>query len=195
MMNRSPASISPPRLAPGPLLLAALILVAALTRLLPHPPNFSPVAAIALFAGAYFAQRRWAFLVPLAALLVSDLVLAATMGGLYASWFGGVDIWLVYGCIGLTSAMGLGLRGRVSGPRVLGYSLAGSALFFVVTNFGAWIGNPMYPQNAAGLAASYVAGIPFFKWSILGTLSYAAVLFGGFALLRNRLPVLRLHTA
>ena len=189
-----PASEPSTVFAAGPLVLAALIIVAALTRVLPHPPNFSPIAAIALFGGAYFAARAWAVLVPLAGLLISDLVLASINGGLYASWFSGSGIWVVYGCIALTTAMGFGLRGRVTGARVLGYSLAGSALFFVVTNFAAWLGNPMYSKTAAGLAASYVAGIPFLQWSVLGTLFYAAALFGGFALLRRRLPVLRAQT-
>ena len=191
-MNR-PASDSA-IFAAGPLVLAALIVLVALTRVLPHPPNFSPVAAIALFGGAYFAARSWALLVPLAGLLISDLVLASINGGLYASWFSGSGIWVVYGCIALTTAIGFGLRGRVTGARVLGYSLAGTALFFIVTNFAAWLGNPMYPQTAAGLAASYVAGIPFLQWSVLGTLFYAAVLFGGFAMLRHRLPALRAQT-
>lgn len=189
-----PASEPSSVFAAGPLVLAALIIVAALTRVLPHPPNFSPIAAIALFGGAYFAARAWAVVVPLAGLLISDLVLASVNGGLYASWFGGSGIWVIYGCIALTTAMGFGLRGKVTGARVLGYSLAGSALFFVVTNFAAWLGNPMYPKTAAGLAASYVAGIPFLQWSVLGTLFYAAALFGGFALLRRRLPVLRAQT-
>ena len=189
-----PASEPSTVFAAGPLVLAALIIVAALTRVLPHPPNFSPIAAIALFGGAYFAARAWAVLVPLAGLLISDLVLASINGGLYASWFSGSGIWVIYGCIALTTAMGFGLRGKVTGVRVLGYSLAGSALFFVVTNFAAWLGNPMYPKTAAGLVASYVAGIPFLQSSVLGTLFYAAVLFGGFALLRRQLPVLRPQT-
>ncbi len=191
LMNRPVASL----LSPGPLVLAGLILLAALSRVLPHPPNFSPVAAVALFAGAYFAARKWAFIVPLAALALSDVVLASMHGGLYASWFGGTGIWLVYGCIALTTAMGLGLRGRVNGARVLGYSLAGSVLFFLVTNFGAWIGSPMYPQTAGGLAAAYIAGVPFFQWTVLSTLFYSALLFGGFALLRRQVPALRAQTA
>ena len=92
------------------------------------------------------------------------------------------------------SALGFGLRGRVTGQRLLGYSLAGSVLFFVVTNFAAWVASPFYPQTSAGLMAAFVAGIPFFKWTLLGTLAYAALLFGGFALLRRRLPVLGLQT-
>ena len=102
-------------IAPGPIALAALILVAALTRLLPHPPNFSPVEAIALFGGAYFAARKWAVLVPLAGMFVSDLVLARMMGGSYAEYFSTPSFWIVYACIVLTTLMGFGLRGKVTG--------------------------------------------------------------------------------
>src|SRR5690606_29743526 len=153
--------------APGPLVLAALIFVAALSRLA----------------------------VPLLAMLASDLVLVSIMGGSYVTYLGGVSFWTVYACIALSTVLGFGLRGKASAARVLGYSLAGSVLFFAVTNFGAWLGSPgFYPRNAAGLAAAYVAGIPFFKWTVVGTMAYAAFLFGGFALLRRRLPVLRAQT-
>jgi len=188
-MNRTATTI-----APGPLVLAGLIAAAALSRLLPHPPNFSPVEAIALFGGAYFASRQLALVVPLLAMLASDLVLGAVLGASYASYLGGVSFWSVYACIALSTLLGFGLRGRVTGGRLLGYSLAGSVLFFVVTNFAAWMASPFYPQTSAGLVAAFVAGIPFFKWTLLGTLAYAAVLFGGFELLRRRLPVLDAQT-
>ncbi|MDQ2702930.1 MAG: hypothetical protein M3Y70_09025 [Pseudomonadota bacterium] len=195
MTRPAPDTASASVFAPGPLVLAALIFVAALSRLLPHPPNFSPVEAIALFGGAYFASRAWALAVPLLAMLASDLVLVSIMGGSYATYLGGISFWTVYACIALSTVLGFGLRGRTSAPRVLAYSLAGSVLFFAVTNFGAWLGWPaFYPRNAAGLAAAYVAGIPFFKWTVAGTLAYSAFLFGGFALLRRRLPVLRAQT-
>ena len=180
--------------APGPLALAGLIVVAALTRLLPHPPNFSPVEAIALFGGAYFASRAWALVVPLVGVFLSDLVLAAVNGGSYATYFGGTSMLLVYLCVVVTAVLGFGLRGRVTGARVLGWSLAGSVLFFLVTNFGTWLGSPMYPQTADGLMAAYVAGIPFFQWTVLGTLFYAALLFGGFALLRRQVPAMHAQT-
>ena len=192
-----PDSLSPSTgrlLAPGPLMLAGMILVAALSRLLPHPPNFSPVEAMALFGGAYFANRAWAVAVPLVAMLVSDLALAAIMGGTYLSYMAGLGFWAVYLCIALSTVMGFGLRGKVGAGRVLGYSLAGSVLFFAVTNFTTWFGSTMYPQTGAGLVAAYVAGIPFFQWTVLGTLFYAALLFGGFDLLRERLPSLRAQT-
>ena len=188
-MNR-PASLP----VAGPLTLAALIFVAALTRVIPPPPDFAPIEAVALFGGAYFAKRHWALLVPLAAMFLSDLVLGLLNGGIYWSYFGSAGYILVYACIALSSVLGFGLRGKVSGGRVLAYSLAGSVLFFVVTNFGAWLSDPAYPKTAAGLAGAYVAGIPFFQWTVLGTLVYAALLFGGFELLRNRMPALRPQT-
>ena len=194
-MNASRSSASSTHVfAPGPLLLAGMIVVAALTRLLPHPPNFSPVEAIALFGGAYFASRQWSMVVPLLALLVSDLALGVLHGASYASYLGGHTFWSVYACIALSVVLGFGLRGKASGGRVIGYSLAGSVLFFVVTNLAVWLWDPMYPKTGAGLAACYAAAIPFFRWTVLGTLFYSAVLFGGFALLRQRVPALRAQT-
>jgi len=183
---------SPP--AAGPLMLAALIFIAALTRVIPHPPNFSPIEAVALFGGAYFAKRHWALLVPLLAMFASDLVLGLLNGGIYWSYFASAGYLLVYACIALSTVLGFGLRGKVSAGRVLAYSLAGSMLFFVVTNFGVWLSGTMYPKNVGGLVAAYVAGIPFFQWTVLGTLFYSALLFGGFELLRSRVPALRPQT-
>ena len=80
----------------APLVLAAMIVLAALSRLLPHPPNFSPVEAMALFGGAWYASRRVALLVPLAAMLVSDLALAWVHGGQYLDYFTSAGFWLVY---------------------------------------------------------------------------------------------------
>ena len=180
---------SPSKLSPGPWVLTAMILVAVATRLVYHfnpgmvPPNFSPVEAVALFGGAYFADRRLALLVPLVAMALSDIVIG----------FHGL-LWLVYGCIAVSTVMGFALRGKVGVTRVVGFSLAGSILFFIVTNFGVWLGSTMYPQALEGLMACYVAGLPFFKNTVLGTLFYAGLLFGGFALLRARAPQLRAQT-
>jgi hypothetical protein len=189
---------APNLLAPGPLMLVGMILLAALSRLLPHPPNFSPVEAIALFGGAYFASRAWAVAVPLVAMLVSDIALGLTMGGDYWSYVAtSVSFWSVYLCIALSSVVGFGLRGRVSSPRVLGYGVMGSVLFFLVTNFAVWtMATPISGHNAcvAGLSSCYVAAIPFFKNTLFGTLVYSAVLFGGFELLRRRVPSLRVQT-
>ena len=194
-MNRPQLSAKTTLPAAGPLVLAVLIFIAALSRVLPHPPNFSPIEAVALFGGAYFAKRNWALLVPLIAMFASDLILGAVKGGIYWSYFASAGYLLVYACIALSTLLGFGLRGKVSAGRVLSYSLAGSVLFFVITNFGAWLSDPAYPKSIAGLTAAYVAGVPFFQWTVLGTLFYAALLFGGFEMLRNRVPALRAQTA
>ncbi|MBS0193002.1 MAG: hypothetical protein JSR34_02020 [Proteobacteria bacterium] len=184
-------------LAAGPLVLAGMILLAALSRLLPHPPNFSPIEAVALFGGAYFVNRAWAVVVPLLAMLLSDVLLGFANGGIYMSYFLDAHFAAIYASIVLCTLLGFALRGRANGPRVLGTSLAGSVLFFALTNFATWLtADPrMGDACSRGLAACYVDGLPFFQWTALGTLFYAGVLFGGFALLRSRLPELRAQTA
>ena len=196
--TRIPASQEKSTLALGPLVLTAMIVLAALSRLLPHPPNFSPIEAVALFGGAYFARRGQALLVPLLAMLASDFVLGLVNGGTYFEYFANAHFLAIYACIALSTVLGFGLRGRVNGARVLGYSLAGSVLFFLVTNAAVWATASNLAETPAcysGLLPCYVAGLPFFQWTALGTLFYSALLFGGFALLRMRMPQLRAQTA
>ncbi|MDR7554013.1 MAG: DUF6580 family putative transport protein [Armatimonadota bacterium] len=158
------------------IVIAGLIGAAAATRLLPHPPNVTPIAAMALFGGAHLADRRLALLVPLAAMLASDLVL-----GLHAL------LPVVYGAFALIVWIGTRLAGRITPMRVAAATLAGSLLFFVVTNFGVWALGGLYPRTAAGLVAAYVAAIPFFRNTLLGDAAYALLLFGGYALLARGL--------
>ncbi len=176
------------------LLLFALIVAAAISRLVPHPPNFSPIEAIALFGGAYFVNRSWAVLAPLAAMFLSDLVLGLVQGGIYFEYFASAHFLSIYACIALSAVLGFGLRDRVQSGRVLGYSLAGSLLFFLVTNFAVWLTATdvaFHPACSASLGACYVAGLPFLQWTVLGTLFYSALLFGGYELLQRRVPGLR----
>ena len=105
----------------GPLTLAVLIFIAALSRVLPHPPNFSPIEAVALFGGAYFAKRHWALLVPLAAMFLSDIALGLLNGGIYWEYFASAGYLLVYLTIALSTLLGFGLRSKVSGGRVLAH--------------------------------------------------------------------------
>ncbi len=197
-MNRSESNAA---FAPGPWVLVAMIAAAAMSRLLPHPPNFAPIEAMALFGGACFASRRLAFVVPLLAMAASDLLLGALRGGTWLEYFTTLDylpsLLANYACIALTVALAFGLRGRANGARVLGYSLAGSVLFFAVSNFALWLTAFAVPYGTpctTGLLPCYVAALPFFQWTVLGTLFYSALLFGGFALLRRRMPALRAQT-
>jgi hypothetical protein len=156
------------------------VLAAAALRLVPHPPNFTPIGAMALFSGAYLANRKLAFAAPLAAMLLSDAVLGFHSG-----------MPFVYGSVALIVLIGwLGLK-RISSLRVVSAALISSLLFFVVTNFGTWALSGMYPLTATGLAACYVAAIPFFQNTVVGDLFYAGLLFGGFALLERAIPALR----
>jgi hypothetical protein len=167
------------------LTLLTAILAAAALRLVPHPPNFTPIGAMALFSGAYLGRRGAVALVaPLGALFLSDLVL-----GFYSGML------TVYFSVALIVIIGwLALR-RVSPIRVGGAAIASSVLFFALTNFGMWLSSGFYPRTLAGLEACYVAAIPFFQNTVAGDLFYAAVLFGGFALLERTVPALRSRPA
>lgn len=158
-------------------LLVALVALAAATRLLPHPPNFAPIAAIALFAGATFADRRLAFAVPFVALFATDLLL-----GLHAT------MPFVYAGFALTVLLGGALARQRGVTRLAGVATGASVLFFVLTNFGVWMVQGLYPHTAAGLAACYAAAIPFFQNSLAGDLLYTGLLFGALALAEQRLP-------
>jgi len=163
-----------PRMA----LLIGMILAAAALRLLPHPPNFEPIGALALFAGAQFEKKSWAFIIPLAAMLLSDAVI-----GFHS------QMPVIYGAFALVVCMGFSLRQRRTLVPVMGMAFAASVLFFVVSNFGVWALDSMYPKTLAGLVTCYVAAIPFFGNTLAGSLFYTAVLFGGFALAERKIQV------
>jgi hypothetical protein len=160
-------------------LLSAIIVAAAL-RLVPHPPNFSPIDAMALFSGAYLGRRALAFVAPLGALLLSDLVLGFYHG--QATVYFSVALIVMIGMVALT---------RRSALRVGAAAIASSILFFVITNFGMWLFSGIYPRTVVGLEACYVAAIPFFQNTVAGDLFYAAVLFGAFRLAEHFAPQLR----
>ncbi len=171
--------------------LTALVLGAALTRLLPHPPNVTAVGALALFAGARFASPGRALLVALGAMALSDLLLELTLG---IGWH--VTLPIVYLTVAATVGLGRALLGRRRGALpVVGASLAASTLFFVVTNLGVWALTDFYPHTPAGLLAAYVAALPFFGHTVLGDLFFSGVLFGAWALLARRRPAWVLRPA
>jgi hypothetical protein len=160
-------------------LLSAILLAAAL-RLVPHPPNFTPIGAMALFSGAYFGRRGLAFVAPLAAMLLSDAVIGFYSGMQYT-----------YGAVVLVVLVGWAARSRFGVASVAAGTVATSVLFFVVSNFGTWLSSGMYAHSFAGLAACFTAAIPFFQNTVAGDICYATLLFGGFALLERALPVIR----
>ena len=164
---------------------ALLILLVAISRFLPHPPNATPVMAMALFGGALF-ERKWLGLaVPVLAMLLSDALIGfhGTMGAVYGSL---ALAWLV-GAVAL--------RNPTVG-RVVAGSVTASILFFLITNFAVWYGSAYYPQTAGGLLGCYTAGLAFYKNQsfflngLVGDLFFSGLLFGGYALLQRRFSVL-----
>jgi hypothetical protein len=172
--------------------LTALIVTAAISRLLPHPPNVAPLAALALFGGATLPTRRSALLVPLAALLLSDLLLEVTYrAGWQGSWGIYPGQWAVYACFLITAALGRMIRQRRTVPAVVMATVASALIFFVVTNFAVWAGGSLYPRTVGGLLLCYEMALPFFRNSLAGDLTYSAALFGAMALAEARFPILR----
>jgi hypothetical protein len=165
--------------------LTTLIVIAAASRIVPHPPNFTPIAAMALFAGATFTDKRVAFLIPLLAMILSDAVL----GG-----FSLVTPW-IYGSFAAIVCIGFLLKGVSNPTKIALGALVGATLFFLVTNLAVWLAGGYYPKTVAGLEACFIAAIPFFRNTLLSDALYTALLFGLWHLLERRWPVLRAGAA
>ena len=159
--------------------LTGLILAAIFTRLVPHPPNFAPIAAIALFGGAYFNNKKIAFIVPFTALLLSDLII-----GFYEG------MWAIYLSFALVVGIGFLLKNRITAGNVAFAAVSSSILFFVLTNFAVWMSGFLYPMNFSGLIMCYTAAIPFFHNTLFGDLVYTGALFGLYELARVKYPKL-----
>lgn len=180
---------STPNGFPSPYLLCLLVMIlaAAMWRLMPHPMNFGPVMAMALFSGASIPRRAWAYAAPLGAMLLSDIVLYSQT---YSDYLFTASI-PVYFSIALIVGLGFWLQGRRNVLNIAAGTLAGSVLFFLITNFSAWLWDPTYSKDLGGLMWSYIAGIPFFRNQLAGDICFSVVLFGGFALAQRYVTVLR----
>ena len=165
------------------------ILLAALTRLLPHPPNFAPIAAIALLGGALYSNRVLAFVVPFAAMLISDAIIGFhnTMGSVYMAF-------------GLIVIIGFTMRNNMKASSVILASLTSSILFFLITNFSVWYGSTFYSQDVTGLVTCYASALPFYSNSlfgsfflntILGDLFFSGLLFGLYYIAQLNFPKLK----
>jgi hypothetical protein len=164
--------------------LVALMGAAVMVRLLPHPENFVPIGALALFSGSKLDRPGWAFGVPLAALVASDLVIG----------FHELTAWVYLAFVGVVAL------GRILGPgpgpaRIAAGGLAGAVLFFLVTNLAVWKVLGTYAPTWMGLLECYLAGLGHFLRTLAGMAFYGFLLFGGLALLERRFPVLRTSTA
>ncbi len=174
------------RFSPRTLTVTALIALAIGVRLFIYyvpwviPYNFTPILALGLFGGAWFTDRRSAFIVPLVAMALSDLLI-----GLYPM------LPVIYACVAASVLLGFALRrARITPIRVILAAVGSASGFYLVTNFAVWLVSGMYPLTGTGLLASYVAGLPFYPATLAGTLFWSTALFGGYALLSRRFPKL-----
>ena len=167
------------------LLATVLVLVAVISRIINsefHMWNFACVGAISLFSGAVIKDKRFAFIVPLAAYFISDVYLQM----FYGTGFYGVSQLFVYGAMAMIVALGATMKTQNAGS-VFGYSIGSSLLFFVVSNFGVWAssavapqGLQFYPATMEGLMSCFIAGIPFYKTTLAGDLIFSSVIFGAY---------------
>jgi len=142
-----------------------LLALGICSRFLTHAPNLTPVVAVALFAGVYL-NKRYALIVPLFLMVLSDIFI-----GFHDT------IAFTWGSVVVVALLGFWTREHKNFKTILGASLLSAVVFFIVTNFGAWL-SPLYPNTLEGFVQCYVAAIPFFRNTVIGTLLYSAVLFG-----------------
>ena len=146
--------------------LVIILLAIGAYRLFPHPFNVTPVMAMGLFAGTYFDRKWLGFAIPLLSMFLADIFLGFHDTMLF-----------VYGAILIAVSIGFLLRKSVSPLKVIGASVAGSIIFFVITNFGVWAVSDYYPKTWEGLVTCYTMAIPFFQRTLLGDLFFNGVLF------------------
>ena len=150
------------------LIIFVIILIAAFSRLIPHPPNFTPIIAIGLFGGAYLKDNRLALLIPLFGMLFSDLILG----------FHGMMLW-VYLSLTFITFIGIWMKNRVNFINCTVSVLSGSLLFFLISNFGVWFMGG-YEQSILGLISCYTMAIPFLNNTLIGSAVYGVIMFGGY---------------
>ena len=152
-----------------------LITILAFSRLIPHPPNFTPLLGMAVFSGVIFDRKIFAFVVPLVAMLLSDLVI-----GFHSS------MPIIYFAIMLNVGVGFLLVSKFSYLKSILALVSGALIFFIVTNFAVWLGSGMYSQDLNGLISCYIMALPFFQNTLLSSLVYGLGAFYLFDLFENK---------
>ena len=166
-------------------IILALFLIAfgIIARVLPHPANVAPIAALALFAGIYL-PKRLALILPMAAMFISDFFVGfynwKIMLAVYASF-------ILIGCIGLLIQKNKNFFTIATG------ALSGSILFFLITNAAVWAFSAMYAKTFSGLLESYRMALPFFRNTLFGDIAYSALFIGGFEAIRWALQMIRMN--
>ena len=166
------------------ILILSLLIIGVVGRLIPHPPNVTPIIAIALLAAHAFKNKWIAILIPLTGMWISDLIINNYLyAGYYDKFvfFSNGSLW-IYGAILLAVLIGKVLIRSIKLSTVFLSSFSASFFFFIITNFGVWLSSMMYPKSLLGLIECYTLAIPFFGNALIGDLIYSVALFTSYSL-------------
>jgi hypothetical protein len=186
--------MSKTQINPRTAVLALMIFSAGIWRLVissGHSPltNFTPIGAMALFGGCYFADRWKAFLLPLLTLWLSDLLLSYFVYFHEWKWFYS-GCYITYGTFALTVLMGRYMK-KVNVKNILLFSVSAALLHWLITDFGVWMDGRLYPKTAEGLFTCYIAAIPYMQNMLIGNLLFGSILFGLFEWAQKKFPHLQ----
>lgn len=158
------------------LVFAGLVVLTLFSRFIPHLSNAVPLTALALAAGYYFKGTRLGMIIPIATVFFSDLVLHFMTGGNYGFYS---EMPFVYGAYLLISMLGSSFS-RLNLVGALAGGVAGSILFFLISNFGVWAVGGIYPMTGTGLAACYAAGLAFYRetYTLLNDIAFTVIFLG-----------------
>ena len=156
-------------------LIIAFILLGVLTRIIPHPPNFTALGAIALFGGAFFTDKKMAFAIPITIMILSDLLLGYSM------------VLSVYISFLIMVFIGFYLQKKKNGLRIINAAIIGSLVFFIITNLSVFMTSSLYTKNFLGLIECYTLAIPFFTNTLVSNITYSLIMFYGFNAIQKRI--------
>ncbi len=164
------------------LLIISVIFLVSLTRIFPHPPNFTPILALAIFGGAYLPNRITAISLPIISMFISDLII-----GFHS------QIFTVYATIILLSILGHLMKTKnFKNFAITGFT--GSLIFFIITNFSVWLGGSLYPLTIDGIIQCYIMAIPFFHNTLISTMLFLTILFFGYTFAEKKISNLKIST-
>lgn len=170
--------------------LSTAILVAALSRLIPHPSNYTAIGAMALFGGCYFSDKRSAYIVTILALFLSDVILNSFVYGHTLTLTYAGFLW-IYASFIFTVILGTFIK-KVSVSNVLVMGIIAALLHWIITDFAVWMGSPIYTKNFAGMLECYTAALPYLRNMLLANIVFSGIMFGAYELAQKRFPVLAL---
>ena len=159
------------------LIITLFILIGISTRIFPHPPNMTAIGAIALFGGAFFQDKRLAFLIPTLIMLISDLILGQQL------------VISVYVSFLIMVGLGINISHKQSFLRIFNTTLLASLIFFIITNFSVFISASLYPKTLLGLIECYTLAIPFFLNTLTGNMIYTFIMFYAFHFLQKNITI------